>query len=366
MIQRLFVSCLQSVLMIILAYFPTFSKTDLRVFLLSGQSNMVGAGLANELPAYLNKTFDSVLVYLASEGDDTSKIGRWLTLGPGFGNAALSMVPNPGPGFGLELSMGKTLADSMPETKFAFIKDAVSGSCLNHSSGWLPPSSGGTTGRLYTNMMQHIDDALSKIDTTRYTLSMAGFVWLQGESDAMNRVDALVYETNLTNLIKDIRKKFNTDDLPVIVPMIDVQSIWTYNSIIRSAEIAVCDKLVYADTLDTKGFETDGVHYTTNGVIRIGTIAAQRWISMKHRAHTRPILHSRSTSGSVQIDIFPANLHCRVTEERKRPFHVEIRNLQGREMLSQVMTGKEFYLPRPGCGVWIVSVNGVHNLITVP
>ena len=34
------------------------------------------------------------------------------------------------------------------------------------------------------------------------------------------------------------------------------------------------------DTLDTKGFPTDGTHYTGPGQVKIGIVTAQRWLNM--------------------------------------------------------------------------------------
>ncbi len=266
------------ILLVIVAASLSFGKTDLLVFLLSGQSNMCGAGVVSELPEELKKQQDSVLIYLASEGD-ASKMGKWMTLGPGFGSSQLAQGK---PCFGPELTFGKTLADSLPGVKIAIIKDAVSGTYLSKSDGWRPPSSGGKVGTLYSNMMRHIKDALGSPDISKYTIHMGGFVWLQGEFDAMNNNDANEYETNLTNLIKDIRDTLNTEDLPVILPMIDAQSIWTQNAKVRAADIAVRNKLENVDTLDTKGFETDGIHYKAPGVIKIGRIAAERWLNMHY------------------------------------------------------------------------------------
>jgi len=268
----------KTALFIIVTASLSFGKTDLLVFLLSGQSNMCGAGLVSELPEALKKKQDSVLIYLASEGD-ASKIGKWMTLEPGFGS---SMLAQGKPCFGLELTFGKTISDSLPGIKIAIIKDAVSGTYLAKSDGWRPPSSGGSVGTLYSNMMKHIKDALGSLDTSKYTIHMGGFVWLQGEFDAMDNNYANDYENNLTNLINDIRDTLNTEDLPVILPMIDAQSIWTYNAKVRAADVAVRNKLENVDTLDTKGFETDGIHYKAQGVIKIGRIAAERWLNMHY------------------------------------------------------------------------------------
>ena len=274
----------------------SFGKTDLLVFLLSGQSNMCGAGVVNELPAELKKPVDSVIIYLASEGD-ANKLRKWLTLEPGFGSSQLNGGK---PAFGPELLFGKTISDSLPGIKIAIIKDAVSGTSLAESNnGWRPPSSGGSVGTLYSNMMKHIKDAFDALDTSKYTIHMGGFVWLQGEFDAMNNSQADAYETNLTNLIKDIRDTLNAEDLPVILPMIDAQSIWSQHAKVRAADIAVRNKLENVDTLDTKGFETDGIHYKAPGVIKIGRIAAERWLAMDYFVPVPVIPVSRNTMRPV-------------------------------------------------------------------
>jgi hypothetical protein len=253
-------------------------KTDVPVFLLSGQSNMAGMqALVSDLTADQKKTVDNVKISLNSEGDQ-SKLGKWSTLGPGFGSTSSNLGP--------ELYFGRTLSDSMPGKKIALIKDSRSGTYLGKSTEWLPPSSnGGKGGTYYAAMMGHIKDALKSFntafDTALYTPRWAGFVWLQGEFDAMDKALSDAYETNLTNLIKDIRDTLNIDDLPIILPMIDVQSAWTNNSIVRGADVACTKKLKNVDTMDTKGLPTNGVHYKAPGHVKIGTVCAQRWLNMK-------------------------------------------------------------------------------------
>jgi hypothetical protein len=263
-----------------------FGKTDVPVFLLSGQSNMAGMqALVSDLTADQKKTVDSVMIHMDAEGD-AAKRGKWLTLGPGFGSSSSNLGP--------ELFFGRTLADSM-KTKIALIKDAVSGAPLGTAqNGYLSPSSNnGNGGTLYKNMMTHIDAAMKSFDTTKYTPRWAGFVWLQGETDAINQSQTDAYETNLTNLIKDIRAKTKVEDLPVILPMIDVQSSWTYNSKIRAADVACKQKLKNVDTMDTKGLPTNGIHYLAQGHVKIGTICAQRWLNMnfKYCNGTVPIVY---------------------------------------------------------------------------
>lgn len=258
------------------------AKTDIPVFLLSGQSNMTGYGSVNNLTADQKKSVDNVKIYmdLVWEGN-ASKLRKWLTLGIGFGSKLDSIGP--------ELYFGRTLSEKYPEQKIALIKCSSGSTYLGKASDWLPPSSNnGNGGTLYKKMMETtikvaLNQFNSAFDTSQYTPRWAGFVWLQGEFDAYDQTLSNAYEKNLTNLIKDIRSALNAPELPIIIPMIDTRGQWTYNSIIRAANIAVTQKLKNVDTLDTKGFSSDGTHYKGDGQVKIGTIAAQRWIAMNYK-----------------------------------------------------------------------------------
>ena len=128
----------------------------------------------------------------------------------------------------------------------------------------------------------------SAFDTTQYTPKWAGFVWFQGEFDAYEIGYSNAYKQNLTNLINDIRAVTEVEDLPVIIPMIDVQNQWTYNSIVRAADDSVSQKMDNVNTVETKGLPTDGTHYKAVGYITIGQRIAQsysQWISSEDPVH---------------------------------------------------------------------------------
>jgi Carbohydrate esterase, sialic acid-specific acetylesterase len=255
------------------------AKTEVPLFLFSGQSNMVGLGASvNDLNAEQKKTIDNVKIYLDAEGD-ASKMKKWSTLGPGFGGNAS--------GFGPELFFGKALSDSMPGKKLAFIKVARSGTYLGKTNEWMPPSSNnGTGGPYFQSMMTSIDAALksfnSAFDTALYTPKWAGFLWFQGEFDAMDAALADKYETHLLNLITDIRTKAKSSDMPIIIPMIDPVAVWTYHAKVRAADIAATTKVTHVDTVDAKGLASDGIHFKAAGVLTIGQRSAGRWLKMKY------------------------------------------------------------------------------------
>jgi hypothetical protein len=279
--------------------FGSSNKIAVPLFLFSGQSNMVGLGTkTSDLSSEEKEEIDNIKIYLETEGRN---LGEWAAFGPGFGGMN-------GGGFGVELFFGRVLADSMPDTKLAFIKDAKSGTPLGQSSGWLPPSSGGP-GTLYKNMMDHIDEALEKFndafDTSEYFPRWAGFIWHQGESDATNSSSANSYEENLTNLIKDLRTMAEDDSMPAIIPMINQGTggmSWNYIDAVHAAEIATAEKLHNCDTTYLKDYNlSDGVHYDNPSMKKLGTNSALRWLAMEYTKHwwddtiTSPIVYQSST-----------------------------------------------------------------------
>lgn len=292
---------------VLLSAIVGYAKTDIPVFILAGQSNMTGYAASSDLTADQKKDVENVKIYmdLTWEGN-TSRVKKWLTLGINFGSQGTSIGP--------ELYFGRTLAELMPGQKIALIKVCCGSTYLGNYSAkasdcWVPPSSNnGTAGPHYKRMLTAIDAAIKSFntayDTTQFTPRMAGFLWLQGEFDG--QVDALAkaYEANLTYLISDLRKDTKVTDLPAIIAMIDVQNSWQFNSTIRAAEVAVTKKLKNVDTLDTKGFPTDGAHYKAQGQVKIGTIAAQRWTAMKF-AYS-PVSVTSTSLKTTQIQSFYA------------------------------------------------------------
>jgi hypothetical protein len=130
-------------MLIVLCYaLVSNAKTDVPVFLLSGQSNMSGFSAISGLTAAQNVTVNNVKIY-TDDQCDAAKKQKWLTLAPGFGSSATCMGP--------ELFLGKTLSDSLPGQKIAFIKYAQGSTYLGKATDWLPPSSNnGVGGTLYT------------------------------------------------------------------------------------------------------------------------------------------------------------------------------------------------------------------------
>ena len=86
-----------------------------------------------------------------------------------------------------------------------------------------PPSSGGTVGPFYTDMIGTVKKVLGdvKAQFPGYAgggYELAGFVWWHGWNDFCSpKVGVPEYEANLTNLIKDVRRDLGVPKLPVVI-----------------------------------------------------------------------------------------------------------------------------------------------------
>ncbi len=213
---------------------PMESKKPVKVFLLAGQSNMEGQGVVSmDHPQYYNggrgnlvntmKDPEKARLYKHLKDDK----GEWvvrndvkisfrdrsgaLTIGyTGYGGSSH---------IGPELQFGHVVGDYYAEPVL-LIKTAWGGKSLFED--FRPPSSPGPIGLFYTQMVRDIHKALDNmgknfpdLNGSRYDL--AGFVWMQGWNDMCNPAAIPQYETNLINLVKDLRREFRSPDLPVVI-----------------------------------------------------------------------------------------------------------------------------------------------------
>ena len=206
------------------------SDKPIRVFILAGQSNMVGAGQVKANPdrnegkgslEYLvkdPKTAERFKHTVDKNGDwvvrDDVKIwylGRKGGLSVGYGARADRIGP--------EFQFGHVVGDGLDE-RVLIIKTAWGGKSL--AKDFRPPSSGGEVGPFYTEMVKHIKDVLGDLklhfpDYPNEGAVIAGFGWHQGWNDGLNKQSVEEYAENMANLIKDLRKELKVPGLPVVI-----------------------------------------------------------------------------------------------------------------------------------------------------
>lgn len=228
------------------------AKGPVKIFLLSGQSNMTGRGALGDLnkPAADQK---ATLVRYIMEPQNVEKykflyngkektksgwtirddvfitIGNWPHAKPGEQGYSTSqkhggLAPYYGGfrngGFGPELGIGNVLGDHYDEPVL-LVKIAFGATSLVKNFG--PPSAaGGTAGALYTEVVKCLHDAITNLPEVipgydeRRGYEIVGFFWNQGEHD-MAEPMASAYEETLACLIKDLRKEFKAPAMKVVV-----------------------------------------------------------------------------------------------------------------------------------------------------
>ncbi|MCW5766200.1 MAG: hypothetical protein KIT68_09525, partial [Phycisphaeraceae bacterium] len=246
----------------------------MKVFILAGQSNMVGQAVV-DLEGKDYNGGKGTLVALSRDPakrdlvrhlfDDQGR-GRvrddvFLRFGPdaGAGSAPVKIGPlafgftryQGRHHFGPELEFGHVVGDAL-ENEVLLIKTAWGGKSLY--ADFRPPSSGGTTGPYFTLMIQQVKEALTRIgqdvpQARSKGYELTGFVWYHGWNDGVDPERAVPeYEANLVNLIKDVRKDLGAPGLPVVVgeltgPWVNAPGAWDR---LRRAQRAATERPEFA------------------------------------------------------------------------------------------------------------------------
>jgi alpha-galactosidase len=153
---------------------------------------------------YNKQNYDSVKVEMNEYGP----------LVPGYGG-------DPGQfHMGPELSFGWTAGDEFQKQKQQILLLKVAWGGRSLAVEFRPPSSGGTTGLFYEAMMADTFKVLANLDqyfpayANIGSYEIAGFAWHQGWNDGCDDNMAKEYESNLANLIRDVRRDLGVPNLP--------------------------------------------------------------------------------------------------------------------------------------------------------
>ena len=221
------------------------------VFILAGQSNMVGQGVTAELTAD-QMTTPSNVTYLMETGET------------GLFDRAR---------FGPEVSLVPRLAQAWPDRELIFVKHAVGGTSL---LAWAPVwdaaraelTRNAEAGPLYTQLLAILDRHELRGDA-----EIGAVFWMQGESDARYPEVAAEYFDNLTTLIAAFRDDLqNTELLFVMGRANPSPERYTELPVVQRAQQRTADDLAAVRLIDTEGLSKhdDGVHYDTAGVLELG------------------------------------------------------------------------------------------------
>lgn len=198
--------------------------------------------------------------------------------------------------FGPEFFIAKTLNENAPEQEFLFIKYSKGGTSLY--GAWSPDwtaekalaveRKGEKQERRFYHehiaAVKHLTDSLAKAGRD---YEIIGVVWMQGENDAAKEVSALSYGDNLRKLIAAYRKDTDVENLPFVFGQINS----TYGrfkegpKVVRAAMAEVASEVEYCTMIPTSTDTTwsdypkhEGVHYNTEGQLRLGTAMGEALI----------------------------------------------------------------------------------------
>ncbi|MEM9348380.1 MAG: sialate O-acetylesterase [Planctomycetota bacterium] len=300
-------------------------EEPVKVFLLAGQSNMVGysktEGVNQGLRAMVNADLDTfgfggtnplvdadgdwvirsdVNVYAHNENGNDDPILKISGHTAGLGAWSSANRANFGPEYGFGHVIGNALDEDV-----LLIKIADGGTTL--AGDWRSPSAvakrGGTVGRMWDKLTAEVGQVLDNLDThfPEYAgrkTEIVGFGWHQGWNDIFVSSAPQAYEANMADFIRDVQSEYG-DDLPFIIATTGQGGNEASNSSqlqIINAQLAMGDATEYPEfegevaVIETRPMwrpadvspNNQGFHWNGNGITmyEIGTGMGEAYLKL--------------------------------------------------------------------------------------
>jgi hypothetical protein len=228
------------------------------VYLMAGQSNMLGQAYTADLAAADAKPIPNAEIYFVSPLETNSHMKAWLPVAPGFGWHDDR--------FGPEVGFARRYHELYPDRHLALIK--VSEGATELFDLWKAP-----TGALYQLLTQTVLEQLQVLGT-RGRPEVAGFLWMQGESDGTVLEHANAYRDNLVTMVEDLRVDLALPTLPVVAGLIATDCCWTYADTIRKGTTqasTLAGNMNVVETDDLPMSKSEIGHYTAAAQIELGS-----------------------------------------------------------------------------------------------
>ena len=264
-------------------------RTPIKVFILAGQSNMVGSD------AHAAK-IDSYPTYKGAGA--TQPDVRFTSL-PELPKAGFQgwtpLTPNDA--FGPEVTFARAVTKTLKQP-IAIIKSAIGGTTAAYD--WNPdaPESGQ---KLYPRTLELIRGALKNLTEQGIPYTIEGVLWHQGENDMLDRRVNGNYAANLTRIIQQFRTDLDIPDLKWFMGEVSTKGIWGMDnrsnmSILRKQQQQVLDSdkhITFVPTshlaFDVMGSGQPHYHFGTQGQLQMGNAFAAAYLGKtgKTRVLTR-------------------------------------------------------------------------------
>ena len=193
-----------------------------KLFILAGQPSMAGRVSLESLQQFADSGHlpvelrdhgswverEDVWMSATNIEEDESKTGH---LSVGFGQTPDEI--------GVEYSLANRLGDFFDEQ---VIVVRVSSGPISLAEDARPPSSGGELGEFYEDLVHEVYDAMEEFEESCPSyqgqgIEVAGLVWLQGICDEIEDENREQYASNLSNLIRDLRRDLESPEMKVVV-----------------------------------------------------------------------------------------------------------------------------------------------------
>ena len=218
-----------------------------RVYILAGQSNMMGKGKTNQLPAFFKRQPNNVEFYYQGRKRPLAKFSH----------------------FGPEVSFAHEISRKFPNDKHIIIKHVATGTSI---SQWLPGSPlfhGLLRQRGFVKVAANANDLASNIANKK----VDAIIWMQGEKDARSVSNANRYEQNLKRFIMGVRKQLNSPRSIFIMGQVNPEDpAFHMLETVKQAQVNTQRALPQVKLVSTEGLGKiyDHVHYNTQGQIELG------------------------------------------------------------------------------------------------
>lgn len=262
---------------------PRAAATSRYMFALWGQSNAFGqqgtANIKNAQRVNVGNVYANVNLRQKSSQPAAADPIVWTTDSFGSLSSYTSSQDNnsshgiDGTGLGPAQSLGRHF-DYYQRNKCDVACVGVSGSTL--ATHWLPSGSfpsGGTN--LYQQAIAVTNSAMASFGS-----QIAGFFWVQGETDATDATMAANYQTNLTALFNAVRAAYGP--IPIVFAQLSSSMGAAHAADVRAAQAAVaaafsnCTMVVTDDV----PLGPDNIHYTADGYVALGDRMAAEMIAL--------------------------------------------------------------------------------------
>ena len=186
-------------------------------------------------------------------------------------------------GLDAESSFKPIISETFGEESIIVVKDAQSGRPIRQwYKQWQSPEGDTpeTNGELYNRLMERVHNAVQNENIKTVT-----FIWMQGERDARQGWGD-VYAESLTGLIRQLESDLGRENIHVIIGRLSDfdmdNSDYPHWTVVRTAQMSVAESspnIALINTDDLNG-PADDLHYTAEGYEELGRRFAEKAIEL--------------------------------------------------------------------------------------